>query len=683
MPAYYRATFAEFVSTSDSELAGILTVGYASAGFTQMQTQQALVWVADCQRLRQTIAGLVDRRAAAARWGVLLEFEIPRKEKRIDVVLLIAGKIVLLEFKSGEISSADRVQAEEYALLLHYFHKTSRARKIVPLLISEKAVDSGRLLQEELRFEETPRYWIEPVRELPWEALSEALLDIGMQLEEEEWIDPQEWEAGAYHPIPSIIEATLSLHRGLAIREIAHSEAAKHDVDKITGYLLECVAEARNKQEFAIFFVTGVPGSGKTLIGLNVAYSRRSGADAIHFMSGNGPLVKVLQKVLAKYQMSTGVRALDARIQAKTLIENVHVFAKTYTDQLPDQPPSNHVIIFDEAQRAWDREQNLRKFKRNYSEPEMLLRIMERHADWGVVIALVGGGQEINNGEAGLTEWGRALAETAKRWKVFASPEAIDGGASVAGGSLRVAGARTIPMVADDRFHLGVSLRSLRAERFAQWVNRVLEGEADEAAELKSRLEFPVFLTRSLEMARRMLRQHALGESRCGLVGSSGAARLRAEGLEPDSNFHAEYPWEHWYLAERTDVRSSAQLEVFATEFEIQGLELDWIGLCWGGDMVWSKQKGEWVLRLFSQKVRSSWSPLKKDERRKYRKNAYRVLLTRARQGLVIYVPRGDEADPTRNPVEFEETAEFLISCGVRELDDVRDVEMTLAGIGY
>lgn len=151
-------------------------------------------------------------------------------------------------------------------------------------------------------------------------------------------------------------------------------------------------------------------------------------------------------------------------------------------------------------------------------------------------------------------------------------------------------------------------------------------------------------------------------------MGSSQAARLRAEGLEPDSAFHAGYPWEHWYLAEAGDVRSSDQLEVFATEFEIQGLELDWVGLCWGGDFIWSAEKREWMIRAF-RAGNSRWSEIKSAERRVYRRNAYRVLLTRARQGIVIYLPRGDADDVTRNPEEFDDTSKFLQACGVKILD--------------
>jgi hypothetical protein len=668
MPAFYRSTVSMFLALSESEMLGLLTLGYANQGFTDLSTAQILTWSRDYETLQSSLGDVVRSDKSAGNWNLLLEFAIPRKEKRIDVVLLIASTIVILEFKTGALSSTDVSQVEEYALLLHYFHAASHRRKIISLLVGTNGVPWSQEEQAELAFEETPRYWIPRVQMLSREQLGECLLYLSRGVSDAPQIIGSSWEIAAYQPVPSIIDAARSLQMGLKIGEIARSEAAQHDIEDLTSYLLQAVDSARKNRRRAIFFVTGVPGSGKTLVGLNLAYSEKSGENAIHFMSGNGPLVLVLQEVLKRFQMGRGHRALDAKIQAKTLIENVHVFARTYTDELAGQVPSNHVVIFDEAQRAWDKTQNLRKFKRDYSEPEMLLRIMERHEDWAVIIALVGGGQEINSGEAGLAEWGRSLANSNKAWEVFSSPVGLDGGEAVAGGRLGDLIVSADCHV-DPRLHLNVSLRSLRAERFATWANFVLEGNATAAYALNIGRFFSLFMTRDLNQTRELLRKQAFGGSRYGLVGSSSAARLRAEGLEPDSSFHANYKWEHWYLAASTDVRSSSQLEVFATEFEIQGLELDWVGLCWGGDMVWSERQSEWLLRQFSHKERSSWSVMKNEARRLYRKNAYRVLLTRARQGLVIYVPKGNATDSTQTPADFDTTAEFLIRCGVKQIE--------------
>jgi hypothetical protein len=294
----------------------------------------------------------------------------------------------------------------------------------------------------------------------------------------------------------------------------------------------------------------------------------------------------------------------------------------------------------------------------------MLLGIMERHPDWAAVIALVGGGQEINDGEAGLEEWGRALAKSNFNWMIYASPEVLEGGQSTAGHRLFAENIPQLPVHTDTTLHLRTSNRSIRAEKLATWVNLLLEGDSQGADGLGITEKFPIFLSRSLRETRLKLKQQGIGPTRYGLVGSSGAARLRAEGLEPNSSFHADYPWEHWYLAEKTDLRSSYQCEVFATEFEIQGLELDWIGLCWGGDLVWSESRG-WQLRALRPGPTNRWNTIKSPERRTFRRNAYRVLLTRARQGMIIFVPKGDVTDSTTDPDEFNSTAEFLLKCGV------------------
>ena len=624
---------------------------------------QTLAWRNDLVHLREALDRLCRTLPSASAWIVLIEFKIPRWERRIDVILLAGDHIILLEQKTHAPTNEDCLQAEEYALLLHYFHATSDRRRIVPLVVSSVASRVAPTHQAELPFLETARYWIEPVERETWEGLPARLarLSINPSLA----IDVDRWEYGAYHPVPTIIDAVLSLRSGLSVGDIAQSGAARHDVERLTRFIQTRVTEAREAQRHVVCFITGVPGSGKTLVGLNLAFSKQTEGDSIHFMSGNGPLVKVLQTVLTRHQMRKGLRALDARMHARTLIENVHVFARTYTNE-DKSAPSNHVIIFDEAQRAWNKAQNLAKFKRPYSEPEMLLEIMERHQDWSVVIALVGGGQEINNGEAGLEEWGRSLAAAkGRQWLVYASPEAIDGGASVAGSRLRSETNAFLQIVPEPQLHLDVSVRSLKADSYAKWVNCVIAGDAAGAAQFKDSLQFPIFLTRDLGTMRNLLRANTIGLSRAGLVASSQAARLRAEGLEPDSAFHGGYPWEHWYLGEPNDVRSSMQLEVFATEFEIQGLELDWIGMCWGGDFIWSAKASAWMLRAF-RAGNSRWSEIKSEDRRLFRKNAYRVLLTRARQGIVLYVPAGDVGDATRKPVNFQETADFLLSCGAR-----------------
>jgi len=581
---------------------------------------------------------------------------------RIDTVLLIRDSVVLLEAKTGDAAFEAKRHIEEYALLLHYFHKASADRRIIPVIVSPgfHEADLVALNQREF-FPQLPTYWIAPVLKSSWDELVSVLSEV--EKHSSGVVSAEDWDNSPYFPVPSIIEAALALRTGLGIREIAHSEASEHEIEQVRQTIQTYVDKARAESHHAICFLTGVPGSGKTLVGLSLAHSKENRASAIHFMSGNGPLVKVLQYLFTQESMRNGAPAPQARTEAKTLLENVHVFARYHTeDNL--RPPSNHAIIFDEAQRAWNRSQNMKKFRRDYSEPEMLLRIMERHQDWAVVIALVGGGQEINDGEAGLEEWGRALTGSEKKWIVYASPEVLEGGPSTAGHRLFEDSAKAKMVQTSPTLHLRTSNRSLRAEQLAKWVNYVLDGNAAEAVSLEVTARFPILMSRDLNETKLKLREQRIGESRYGLVGSSGAARLRAEGLEPSSAFHADYPWEHWYLGEESDVRSSYRCEVFATEFEIQGLELDWIGLCWGGDFVWVESQG-WQLRALRPSAQSKWTSIKNVEKRVYRRNAYRVLLTRARQGMVIFVPKGDPYDSTNEPEEFEATAQYLLRCGV------------------
>jgi hypothetical protein len=666
MACFHRSTVGDFLSLSDEQILARLSVAYANRGFTTQYTDQTLTWERDLESLRSVLDRCVQTLPSARNWGILLEFSIPRKEQRIDVVLLVGETVVILEAKSGDAFLAARRQIEEYALLLHYFHKESTEKRIAPIIVSPEADPPNLDAVDQFEmFPQLAAYWICKVIQTPWTGLAGILIKTVRNAARQ--VDPMVWDSSPYHPVPSIIDAAMALRSGLSIREIAHSEASEYEIETVRTTIQNIVNRALAENRHVICFLTGVPGSGKTLVGLSLAHSHENKVNAIHFMSGNGPLVKVLQHLFTQESRKSGANVAQARTEARTLIENVHVFARYYTED-NQRCPSNHAIIFDEAQRAWNRTQNKKKFNRDYSEPEMLLRIMERHDDWAAIMALVGGGQEINDGEAGLEEWGRALATSEKEWLICASPEVIEGGASTAGHRLFEQGVTGRSIQTNCALHLRTSNRSLRAEKLATWVNHILDGNADEAASIGVTDKFPIFLSRDLNEVRRFINEQAIGENRCGLIGSSGAARLRAEGLEPNSTFHADYPWEHWYLAHRTDVRSSFQCEVFATEFEIQGLELDWIGVCWGGDFIFSESQRSWLLRTFRPSSNHPWLRIKNPDKRTFRKNAYRVLLTRARQGMVIFIPKGNHADPTNRPDEFDSTAGYLLQCGVTPL---------------
>jgi hypothetical protein len=662
MTSFYKSSVEEFLAQSDSDLLARLGLAYARQGFTSLYSDQTLTWERDIRLLRESLRRCTASSDSAKNWGLLLEFSIPRKELRIDVVLLIREVVVLVEAKTTLAAAQAKRQVEEYALLLHYFHKATAERRIVPVIVSPEGREPryDGINQREL-FPQLPGYLVAPVSQSSWDGLTGLLLEVEKSSSAQ--LDVEVWDGSPYFPVPNILEAALALRSGLSIREIAHSEATEHEIESVRETIQGYVSTAQRLNRHAICFLTGVPGSGKTLVGLSLAHSHENRQDAIHFMSGNGPLVKVLQHLFTHESMNAGAGAAQARAEAKTLIENVHVFARYHTSENL-RAPSNHAIIFDEAQRAWNRAQHMKKFARDYSEPEMLLRIMERHEDWAIIVALVGGGQEINDGEAGLEEWGRALVGASKEWLIYASHEVLEGGPSTAGHRLFDGSAARREVQTNLKLHLRTSNRSLRAEKLATWVNCVLDGDADGAADLRIAERFPIFLSRDLNQTRIKLCEQGIGVNRYGLVGSSGAARLRAEGLEPNSTFHADYPWEHWYLGEKTDVRSSFRCEVFATEFEIQGLELDWIGICWGGDMVWDESRG-WLLRALRPSGQTKWTMIKNKDKQTFRRNAYRVLLTRARMGMVIFVPRGDANDPTNLPVEFQATADYLIRCGV------------------
>ena len=347
-------------------------------------------------------------------------------------------------------------------------------------------------------------------------------------------------------------------------------------------------------------------------------------------------------------------------------IQNVHTFLNTYIEQ-PNTQPHEHVIVFDEAQRAWTAEKQLRKFKRDKSEPAMMLSTMDRHLDWAVIIALVGGGQEIHDGEAGLTEWGTALQDRYRHWQIYASPEVISGGINLSGYRLFLNGTPAdLQIHTDQLLHLAVSIRSYKAEAVTHWVNAVLDGNCTAASHIASEIHhYPMALTRSLETARQWLRDHTRGLRRCGLVASSEAKRLRPYGIEVSSQFRRGISYEHWFLYPQNDIRSSFQLEVAATEFDCQGLELDWVGVCWDNDLVFDSKHQQWIARRLSG---NHWRVVQNTGNQIYSRNKYRVLLTRARQGFVIWVPPGDNSDETQSPQSLDMVANYLHQCGLQEI---------------
>lgn len=662
MAAFYRATLADFLVHSPDEILGALLRSYQH---NELQKRQTKAWEKEIQVLKATCAELIRLAPISTKWTLLLEYPIPRRHKRLDAVLLAADVIFCLEFKTEDKahSSQPQRQAEDYALDLRDFHEASRDRSIVPVVVVPKAppakASSVQISSDTVR----------DVRLANAADLAQTLLTAfnSDHRYDSAPIDPTGWDSSPYRPVPTIIEAAEALFAGHNVREIAHSHAGATNLTTTSDRLVEIIQQAQRQSEKVICFVTGIPGAGKTLAGLNVVHNpalRREGRPAGVFLSGNGPLVKIVSAAIAR-DHKRRLRETGGERTVGTFIQNVHVFVQEGLEKA-DKPAVERVVVFDEAQRAWNVDQNRKKNGIEVSEPETMLSIMDRHQGWAVLIALVGGGQEIHNGEAGLAEWGKTLRDKFPKWKVAVSPKALEQDASTAGHRLFADGnSGSLVIHKEPSLHLEVNLRSFRARKIAEWVDAALAGDTTKAAAIVPDLsDFPFAITRSLATAREWLRKRARGRQRAGLVASSGALRLRADGLELSSGFRQGNRdiYVHWFLAHPPDIRSSNQLEVAASEFECQGLELDWIGLCWGGDFSFDATNGGWAHRNFSG---SRWGNLNNEIDRQYLLNTYRVLLTRARRGMILWIPQGDEADETRSPSFFDSTADYLVRCGL------------------
>lgn len=662
MSAGYVSDVDEFLATDPAAVLGQLHDAAARGGYAAQWTAQTRAWVEQVADLRRALEEALHDAPRLGKCGILLEYTIPRRSRRIDAVLLVEGVVVIVEFKVGaaQFGAAAKWQVTEYARDTRDFHLASRDRVILPILVATAAPPSGAV--PSLVSGACDVIAIAPTE------LGRVLAAIHVDAERagQPSISADEWDRSPYRPALNIVQAVEALFAGHDVREIAH--AAADDVHLTIERLLELVDQAQATRTRVACFVTGGPGSGKTLVGLTLANNQRlrqNNRPPGVFLSGNLPLIRVLRAALSRdARRRTGEDLKEAERKMRQVVQSVQNFVAT-------RELGERIVIFDEAQRAWGLEQ-MRKVYPNEgvlhrSEPEVIIELMERTWDWCVLVALVGGGQEINTGEDGLGTWGDALAGR-PGWTVVAPPEAITGDPSLAGQRLFRAepplGIRVMP-----ELHLLVSMRAYRAAVVGEWVNAVLAGHpADAAHALNSADEFPVVLTRSLDSAREWLREKVLDRTEpavVGLLASSNALRLRADGLEVDSTFRRGFFSDSkWFLDMPDDIKSAYRLEVAATEFECQGLELDWTGLCWEGDFTWTPDG--WSRRRLRGSV---WQQVRDPLKLQFVTNRYRVLLTRARQGTVIYVPRGAESDSTRPPGLFDATADFLLRCGVRPLD--------------
>jgi hypothetical protein len=597
---------------------------------------------------------------------VLFEFSIPRLGKRIDVVAIIQHIVFVIEFKVGEkkFSSSATDQVWDYGLDLKNFHETSHDAAVVPILIATQAKPvtyafTGSTHNDRL---------LSPIHVVPKE-LGEAIR-AALRTIQGPAIKAQSWEAGRYRPTPTIIEAAMALYGGHSVEEISRSDAGAKNLTNTSNAVSEIIRKARATGTKAICFVTGVPGAGKTLVGLDIATKHIDKSNELYsvFLSGNDPLVAVLRealardKVLREAEAGRTVKKGTTLDEVKLFIQNVHHFRDDCL-QSKERPPIEHVALFDEAQRAWDLPQTADFMQRKkgisgflHSEPEFLVSCLDRHPDWAVVVCLVGGGQEINKGEAGIGEWAEALLRSFPNWHIHISPHLHDS----------EYGAGTVLKLLADRdnvtqnpdLHLSVSMRSFRAEQVSSFVKFVLDVEEKNAAQVLTQIlqRYPIMLTRDLQSAKAWLKKQARGSERYGIVVSSEAQRLKPHAIDirPKTN-----PI-HWFLNGKEDVRSSYYLEDVATEFQVQGLELDWACVVWDADFRFTTDG--WKHHSFAG---DHWNRIKKDSRRMYLKNAYRVLLTRARQGMVVVVPKGDDSDPTRDRSFYDPTFNYLARIGI------------------
>ena len=676
---FYQNSIIDFLTDSEDTILGVL----AKNNSFDLVDLQRNAWLYEISFLKNLLR---DEKTGQ----IIFEYSIPRLGKRIDVILLLHGIVFVLEFKVGadEYCRQDLEQVWDYALDLKNFHEASSSLTIVPILVATNA-DSASNSKEVSQYND---HVFEPIFSNA-ESLSQIITQFITDYAQE--IDLSRWALSRYMPTPTIIQAASSLYLNHSVADITKTEASGEYLQRTSKFVMRVIEHSRANKEKSICFVTGVPGAGKTLVGLNIAVRQFEKRDLAVYLSGNQPLVAVLSEALARdkkrqeEERNPGVRynLTEARRNVKSFIQIVHHYRDTTLNKLK-QPIVNgileidpakvdkhkndgyseveHVAIFDEAQRAWtkthlanwlSRKKGIANFP--MSEPEFLIWSLNLREDWAVVVCLVGGGQEINTGEAGIGEWLRAINANFPDWNVFISDQLT--GKEYAEGELEDLLQANAHVMRNKNLHLAVSMRSFRAEQLSNFIHHMLDGNVNQAQALLKTLKskYPIVITRDLDTAKIWLRKQKRGTERYGIVVSSQAQRLRPLAIDvrckPDTV--------HWFLDDITDIRSSLFLEDAASEFDVQGLELDWTWLVWDGDL---RRKGK-VWQNFTFKG-NKWQNIRSEESRAYQINAYRVLLTRARQGMVICVPEGNPADATRLPEFYDGTYEYLKQIGLDEI---------------
>lgn len=697
---YFADSIEGFYRHSDSEILAELDRG--SRQFVSLYGSQGRAWDKEIIDLKAFLHRYIGR------GSVVFEYTIPRLGKRIDVVLIIDGIVFILEYKTfkDEFQSADAIQVFDYALDFKNFHKESEHRYIVPILIMTDAEARENSLTEYRPQMYAPLFC--NTQTLP--GTVEYCLNNIPHIDTSSDLD---WLHSRYEPTPNIIEAVTYMYKTHSVKEISRKGAEEDDFNRTCECVNRIIAESKEKGQKSICFVTGVPGAGKTLVGMNIATKYLEDTGRAVYLSGNGPLVDVLCEALARDMVGRSKEKAQAKklqgeaTKAKTkkealsdvqaVIQMVHRYRSACLENVKEVNgkivedlehrksktsnfiPVDHVAIFDEAQRAWTK-RGLAKFMKEkhgwdgfpYSEPEFLISCLDRHNDWGVVICLVGGGQEINHDEAGIGEWIDAMNRSFPGWHVYIGSNLYDkeymAGEALA--QLKQHHENVHPM---DDLHLSVSRRSFKAERLAAFVKALLDRDIDMAKnEFANLKDYPIYITRDLDKAKKKLREFAHGSNdRYGLLVSSKAERLKPLAID----VRVKPSVIAYFLNGPEDIRSSLFLEDAVSEFDVQGLELDWSCLIWDADFRYSPEG--WEHKKLSSKTIDGqsvmyWQNINDMNLRAYQLNAYRVLLTRARQGMIICVPSGDidipPTDSTRLPEYYDCTYNYLLSLGLKEL---------------
>ncbi len=596
---------------------------------------------------------------------IIFEYDIVRLGKRIDVIMLIRHMVFSMEFKNGkEIYTAqDAQQAEDYAIDIKNFHKESEDLYVCPILIATHAPKYHKPQMIDCYPDKQVFLQRENI-----ETVIPKVCEISEKYGTDQVLDFETWFNSPYYPTPTIIAAAIEAYSSHNVSEIAHSEAGQGDIDRCEARINEIISYAQTQKKKCVCFVTGVPGAGKTLVGLDiVAKNLNKGKENLSvYLSGNGPLVDVLRAALKKSvkAQKKKTRETDAAIDA--LIQSSYAFKNDNVKH--NRPTPENILIFDEAQRVWNKEKMVRKHSDPtmcVSEPQLLYSIMDRHQDWAVVICLVGLGQDIYDGEVGINEWFRCGIEEFPHWELFYSPAIFS---QVEDKNIDVELIKSCPRCHEaNELHLKTSIRSFRADKQSQFVDALLDNDPNTAKvlyELVSK-KYPIYVTRDIDEAKRWVRNQVRGSQRSGILACSSAQRLKPEGIYVPTAIDVE----NWFLAPSDDLRSSNKLEVVASEFKVQGLEIDWAIVCWDADLRRTTNGSNWDYYNFRG---TKWVKRNQPEQRRYLLNSYRVLLTRARQGMVLFVPNGvdPEEDETRNRAFYDSIYDYLISCGVKPLQE-------------